>query len=170
MLHSIFKRANSTRNRLISICSTRFAAQVLVSVLWRWTLTQLNSVWSTTLTVRAAPRCFGRFASGGLFFLEFARIAHPWSFRRFRFLCLNWSTPQGIRFLVARSVSIMALIWETSHANCEDCKSTNPQVMTLRVLQDVLNLSLNFCFAVHLRSWIATYMQFICNLLLKSLC
>jgi hypothetical protein len=56
MSRSIFTRANSARNQLISICSalTFTLLSAPLSLPWRCALTQLNSVWSTTPSVRAA--------------------------------------------------------------------------------------------------------------------
>ena len=53
---SIFTRANSVHNRLISICSalTFTLLSAPWSLPWRCALTQLQSVWSTTPSVRAA--------------------------------------------------------------------------------------------------------------------
>src|SRR5512133_1794795 len=55
MSRSIFTRANSARSRLISICSALTLALLSapLSLPWRCALTQLNSVWSTTPSVRA---------------------------------------------------------------------------------------------------------------------
>ena len=55
MSRSIFTRANSARSRLISICSALTGLlSAPVSLPCLRALTQLNSVWSTTLTAQYA--------------------------------------------------------------------------------------------------------------------